>query len=778
MSKLPQNLTTKELALYFEAPYFVWDGKSEAIGYRGTYTNFPNNMLIAQEVIDLKPRGKILELGSARGFITKILNDKGYDATGIDISRYCYKTRVTDKIVLGNITELPFKDNEFDIAFSIETLEHIPEKEIDNVLSETSRVAKRGLHAIAYINLGLGNAEDDLTHVNLKTLEWWKDKLKHFSGDFRAVDKAKEGRWPEIVGLKSMLPPPEPKTGKIGINCGCYVDMFANSEEVKWINLDILDLNNYARAYGYNFIPHDIRTRLPFEDDSISYIFASHLIEHLSIEEGIEFLKECYRILKPNGIIRLSAPDLLILSKKYLGGKMNEFDDLNPEYKNYGTQATKFWQLAWSGHQAGYDYSALKEVLLKAGFDEKPIKKMSAFQSQDKTLQHDTWDSYPDHSLFVEAKKEKEKGKKKIKGKGSMSGVSSKEDKQRIALISTPIFTVPPTGYSGLEQIVWNLANALDALGHYVTIVAPEGSKAAKHGDLITTGPQQTEVHVDWLQKEREAFEYYKDLITHKDFDIVHSHEWLGFSYILKVNDPEIKLIHTHHGAYNWNSPPPVGKPNLIAISKWMQTYTKMYFKQLGYEVDCKYCYNGIAIEDYPFKKEKGDRLLFVGRLDAFKRPLVAIDVAKKLNMGLDIVGGSFVDDVNYMNQVKRACDGKQIKLHLDAAHEKKVELYQNAKCTLFVGKMGEPFGLIVPESNATGTPVIATPDGAIPEVLADGETGFLCNTIDEMCEAVKRIGEIKPEDCRKRVEENFTKEIMAKNYEKVYKDVIQNKEW
>ena len=342
-----------------------------------------------------------------------------------------------------------------------------------------------------------------------------------------------------------------------------------------------------------------------------------------------------------------------------------------------------------------------------------------------------------------------------------------------IALISSPMLSCPPKEYGGLELIVWNLANGLTELGHKVVLFAPKGSKTPKKGFLFETQPPQDKVEVNWLEVEKNMWKVYDPLLD--DFDIICGMNWFGMEYASKARNNDLKSCHVHHGGLNaewWSKSKPPFKLNLIAISDWM---VKVYASQC---FTARRVYNGINLEDYPFKKDKGDRLLFVGRLDNFKRPLVAIEVAKKLNMGLDIVGGSFVYDVNYMESVKQACDGKQIKLCLDATHEKKVELYQNAKAVIFPSKMGEPFGLITCEANACGTPVIATPDGAIPEVLADGKTGFLCDTIDKLCEAVKKADTIDPKACKKRVEENFTKETMAKNYLALYNDILNDEQW
>jgi len=347
-------------------------------------------------------------------------------------------------------------------------------------------------------------------------------------------------------------------------------------------------------------------------------------------------------------------------------------------------------------------------------------------------------------------------------------------DKLKIALLSTPFIRVPPRNYGGLELIVRDLAYALAKQGHQVTVFAPDDSYV-EGCEMVFFGPALEKVQVDWFKAETDAINKVSKRLMNDGYDIIHGHDWFGMEYSLKAQKPELKVCHTHHGGLNldwWGASKPPWPLNLFAISKWMQ---KVYQSQ-GFT--SRVVYNGIAIEGYPFKAEKGSRLLFVGRLDSFKRPLVAIDVAKKAGFGLDIVGGSFVQDVAYMEQVKQACDGEQIKLYLDAPNEKKVELYQNAKAVIFPSKMGEPFGLIVPESNACGTAVVATPDGAILETLEDGVTGFICDTIDGMVKAVGKVDLIKPEACRERVGRLFTREIMAKNYLEAYRDILDGKEW
>ncbi|RLI76732.1 hypothetical protein DRP04_12385, partial [Archaeoglobales archaeon] len=283
-------------------------------------------------------------------------------------------------------------------------------------------------------------------------------------------------------------------------------------------------------------------------------------------------------------------------------------------------------------------------------------------------------------------------------------------------------------------------------------------------------------------------YEVYKDRL--KDLDIINGHNWFGFEYAAKAMNPSLRVCHTHHGGLNmewWGKSKPPFKLNLIAISNWM----KKVYEALGFS--SRVCYNGINLKDYPLKRKKGDRLLFVGRIDRFKQPHVAIQVAKKLGMGLDIVGGTFVQDPTYLERIRNLCDGKQIKFYPDAPHKVKVRLMQNAKCLIFPSRMGEPFGLVAVEAMACGTPVVALNDGAIEEVVKEG--GIVCdvfnkqitprgavysikrNPVEALTEAIKKISSISPFDCRKNAE-RFSREKMAENYLTLYRQILDGQEW
>lgn len=347
-----------------------------------------------------------------------------------------------------------------------------------------------------------------------------------------------------------------------------------------------------------------------------------------------------------------------------------------------------------------------------------------------------------------------------------------KKDSLKIALISTPMLKVFPDTYGGLECVVGDLAEALAEMGQDVTVFAPNSSKV-KGCKVVEFGEPMRKVQVNWLEAERRAYEVYKDVLT--EFGIIHSHDWFGFCYAAKAKNPNLKVLHTHHGGLNlsfWKRSPPPFKLNFIGISDWM---VKVYASQ-GFTA--KRVYNGIDLQKYKFRKRKGDRLLFLGRISKIKAPDVAVEVAKKAGLGLDVVGGtSFVDDPSYVDYVKGLCDGEQIKFVGEVDHQTKVKYLRNAKALLIPSRFGEPFGLIAVESLACGTVPIAFDDGALKEIIVDGKSGFICNSVEDMVSAINRVGRIVPKNCRKQAK-LFSRERMATSYLKLYRQILAGNEF
>jgi glycosyltransferase involved in cell wall biosynthesis/predicted SAM-dependent methyltransferase len=769
--------------LYFEGGTYTGEG----------YRDFNVHYNTLKMILDKKPES-VIDIGGARGYIVKKLNDLNIPATCIDISEHCYHTRATDNFVLHDLTKVPypFKDKQFDLAVSISTLEHIQEDKIPHILKEIARISKRGFHGITFQT----NPNDvDKTHINIKPIEWWKKAFEETLSiypDYKydILDKEDTER-----GIPTI---PTNQDNLVKLNIGSFINMFHYS----WQNIDIIDLTDFARQNGYIFKKIDVTNPLPYNNNSVDLIVSSHFLEHLYRDKGKKFLLECLRVLKPNGILRLSIPDTELLIKKYLDNTIDQYKYVNIGVENSTDNSQSLFELLLSGHCTTYDYDSISKLLSQTGFTN--IKRMVFNKSSSKEIEKQTIDMYPTISLYVEAIKPaevnieannitnkieniKEKNiSKETKGPIITTWSITTKEKLKIALISTPFFTVPPIQYGGLEQIVFDLAEALDELGHHITIFAPEGSKPTKNGELITTGPSINSVNVDWFNSEKNAYEIYKQYIIPEKFDIIHGHDWFGFEYLLKMNNPRLKIIHTHHGGMNWESPPPVKYPNLVTLSQHMKNYTETYIKSLGYNISTQYVHNGINLNKYSFDSniKRTNRLLYVGRFSKFKGAHIAIEVAKKANLSIDLIGGTFIDDVNYLKEIESMCNGDTIVIYKDANHDFKIKKMQEAKALIVPSNMNEPFGLTCIEGMACGTPIIATRDGAIPEIVVHGETGFICdtdvskNTEEQMIEYIKNLDKIDPLKCRKHAEDNFSRITMSKNYIKLYQRILNNDEW
>ena len=348
----------------------------------------------------------------------------------------------------------------------------------------------------------------------------------------------------------------------------------------------------------------------------------------------------------------------------------------------------------------------------------------------------------------------------------------------KIALISTPFFGVGNRdGYGGLEIVVSDLWSGLVDRGHKVVCFSPDPTIVPKGGFHKSTGPAHNTVDVDWVALERGMNDIYDKYL--EEFDIVHGHNWFGFEYKSKAKNPELKVCHTHHGHLSpdwWCKEAPPFKLNFIGISNWMaERYSGGYGGQMC-KIPAQAAYNGVDLDAYPYVKDKGDRLLFLGRIDPIKAPHIAVDVAKRTTHGIDIVGGtSFVSDLQYVEQIKSQCE---LPAHFvgEVNHSYKLSYLQNAKALILPSQFGEPFGLVCVEALACGTPVIALRDGALGELITE-DVGFICDSMDEMVSAVTKIDTISPSACRKRAE-FFSKERCAERYEHLFKMILEGAEW
>jgi glycosyltransferase involved in cell wall biosynthesis len=339
----------------------------------------------------------------------------------------------------------------------------------------------------------------------------------------------------------------------------------------------------------------------------------------------------------------------------------------------------------------------------------------------------------------------------------------------RIAQVAPLWERVPPPAYGGIELVVGLLTDELVRRGHEVTLFAS--------GDSITQAKLES-VHPQALRLDSAVKEYgiYEMLQMSRvyeragEFDIIHSH--MGCSALPYANLVKTPTVHTLHGIFTPDN-------EKMFVHARSQPYTSISNAQREPRLNLNCVatvYNGIDPSIYEFHPEPQDSpyLAFVGRISPEKGPHLAIEIAKRSGWHLKMAGKVDVVDVDYFErEIKPQIDGKQIEYMGEANHEQKSALMGGAVATLFPITWREPFGLVMIESMATGTPVIAMALGSTPEVIAHGQTGFLCNNVEEFIEAIAKANQLNRYACRQHVLNHFSVQRMTDGYEAVYQQIL-----
>jgi glycosyltransferase involved in cell wall biosynthesis len=339
----------------------------------------------------------------------------------------------------------------------------------------------------------------------------------------------------------------------------------------------------------------------------------------------------------------------------------------------------------------------------------------------------------------------------------------------RIAQVCPPWLSVPPQGYGGIEWVVSLLADGLVDAGHEVT--------------LFATGDSQTKAKLEYVFEQAPGSAAINDIAldaTHtmfamreaaERFDVLHAHS--PFSALAAAVETGVPTVHTLHGSF---TPRMKRLYNMVADRAWFVAISeaqRRFHERLRY---AGVVYNGIDLDQYPFRKEKQDYVLFLGRAAPEKGWLRAIEAAKlagvRLISAVKVVDPS--EEQEWERNVKPALpEGSEVLGEIPK--DVKANLVANARAVLFPIDWDEPFGLVMTEAMACGTPVIATPHGSVPEVVADGETGFIVsveNYAEEAADRLNRLDEISPLACRERVDRLFDKEAMVEGYGRIFEEI------
>lgn len=342
----------------------------------------------------------------------------------------------------------------------------------------------------------------------------------------------------------------------------------------------------------------------------------------------------------------------------------------------------------------------------------------------------------------------------------------------RIAQIAPLWERVPPPAYGGIELVVGLLTDELVRRGHEVTLFAS--------GDSITLAKLES-VHPKALRLDPTIKEFgiYEMLHLSKvyeraqDFDIIHSH--MGCAALPYSNLVKTPTVHTQHGIFTPDN------EKLFRHAR-NQPYVSISDAQREPRLNLNYVgtvYNGIDTSQFEFRSEPSNPpyLAFVGRISPEKGPQLAIEIAKRSGWHLKMAGKVDAVDVEfYEKEIKPLIDGKQIEYLGEATHEQKCQLMGNAVATLFPITWREPFGLVMVESMVLGTPVIAMELGSTSEVIAHGQTGFLCHSVEECVAAIEPATQLNRKACREHVLNHFSVERMTDGYEAVYQQILAEK--
>lgn len=378
-------------ASLFTRKYF--DGtKGGGYANRGFYWDFPQNWMLWKQIMNRSPES-VLELGCGRGYVLKRLQDFGVKADGVDISKHCYLTRACDGIVVDDILDsAPAVGHSWDLLFSHCFLEHVPEDKLKDLFSIWGMRATRGLHGITLEGEDDGS---DPTRCTIRSKEWWLKRLPKGHEVFSKNELVAGPLPPEAVH----------DSGLCKANIGSYMTMSHNG----WFNTDLHDLNQFAHQNGYRFIQNDVTRGLPWKTGEVDCIVSCHMLEHLSYAQGLSFLKDCRRVIKPNtGVMRILVPDAQLLMSNYIGNdvltSLNDFDEVSGGCAEAPTNAKKLAALLWEGHQSIYDEETLCKALEEAHF--KPMR--AEFRKTNcgdlgRLIVREVLEMHPSLSLIVEA---------------------------------------------------------------------------------------------------------------------------------------------------------------------------------------------------------------------------------------------------------------------------------------------------------------------------------------------------------------------------------------
>jgi len=342
----------------------------------------------------------------------------------------------------------------------------------------------------------------------------------------------------------------------------------------------------------------------------------------------------------------------------------------------------------------------------------------------------------------------------------------------RIAMLAPPWISVPAAGYGGVESVVHTLTEALVRRGHEVTLFCAPGS--VSQADVVTlldrSHPDEIERSLYEVDHVSQAFDRIDAAVEGSRFDVIHDH--CGFVGLAMANRMDTPLVHTLHGPFTADTAAFYArhghKATLVGISRAQLMSAP---PELG-AIDS--IPNPIDLRAWPLQERKGDYLLWIGRMTPEKGPHRAIAAARAVDAPLVLAGVIQPGQQAFFDrEVAPHLDGDRVRFVGEVTGSAKRSLFARARGLLMPIRWDEPFGMVMVEALACGTPVIAFREGAAREIVVDGKTGFLVDDERAMVDAVGRLQRIDPRDCRAWVSRYCDVEVVAAAYEQTYLSVV-----